>query len=129
MLRSPSYAWRSQSSSESEACPCVARRAKQGATRELRRCPSNTKSLKHPKVHYVYLIRSDSHPKQSYVGYSTDLKKRLHYHNQGDSPHTAKYKPWSLAFYAAFPIKTKALEFETYLKSHSGKAFIAKRLA
>ena len=79
-------------------------------------------------MHYVYLIRSDSHPKQSYVGYSTDLRKRLHYHNQGDSPHTAKYRPWSLAFYAAFPTKTKALEFETYLKTHSGKAFIAKRL-
>jgi len=80
-------------------------------------------------MHYVYIIRSDSHPKQTYVGYSTDLRKRLYYHSQGDSPHTAKYKPWSLAFYAAFPAKIKALEFETYLKTHSGKAFIAKRLA
>ena len=116
-------------SSESEACPCVARRAKQGETCGRRRSSKKTKASNTIFVHYVYIIRSDSHPKQTYVGYSTDLKKRLHYHSLGDSPHTAKYKPWSLAFYAAFPAKTKALEFEKYLKTHSGKAFIAKRLA
>ena len=79
-------------------------------------------------MHYVYIIRSDSHPRQNYIGYSSDLKKRLRYHNLGNSPHTNKYKPWSLAFYAAFPTKTKALDFEAYLKTHSGKAFTTKRL-
>jgi predicted GIY-YIG superfamily endonuclease len=78
-------------------------------------------------MHYVYIIRSESHSDQTYVGYSTDLKKRLNRHNEGTTPHTAKYKPWSLAFYAAFPSKAKALEFEIYLKSHSGKAFAKKR--
>ncbi len=106
--------------------PCVACKAKRGETCGLRSHPSKQEATR--SVHYVYLIRSDSHPDQTYVGYSTDLRKRLHYHNQGDSPHTAKYKPWSLAFYAAFPTKTKALDFEKYLKTHSGKAFARKRL-
>jgi predicted GIY-YIG superfamily endonuclease len=79
-------------------------------------------------MHYVYIIQSISHPDQRYIGYSADLKKRMAFHNAGKSPHTAKYRPWQLLFYSAFPDKTKALEFEAYLKSHSGKAFAAKRL-
>ena len=42
--------------------------------------------------------------------------------------HTAKFKPWELVWYCAFPHKYKALEFEKYLKSHSGRAFAKKRL-
>ena len=38
-----------------------------------------------------------------------------------------KYKPWVLHVYFAFHEKDKALEFETYLKSHSGRAFAKKR--
>nr|WP_283809955.1 GIY-YIG nuclease family protein [Bradyrhizobium forestalis] len=40
----------------------------------------------------------------------------------------AKFKPWKLVWYCAFPDKMKALAFETYLKSHSGRAFSKKRL-
>ncbi|MEO8326749.1 MAG: GIY-YIG nuclease family protein [Nitrospirota bacterium] len=45
---------------------------------------------------YVYLIRSKSHPKQSYIGISSDLKKRLIVHNSGISVHTSKFMPWKL---------------------------------
>jgi len=38
------------------------------------------------------------------------------------------YVPWELMWNCAFPDKYKALEFEEYLKSHSGRAFAAKRL-
>ncbi len=77
---------------------------------------------------YVYIIRSSSHPHQIYVGFTEDLKSRLHSHNKGDCSHTSKYIPWELQFYCAFNKKKKALEFETYLKSHSGKAFSTKHL-
>jgi hypothetical protein len=46
----------------------------------------------------------------------------------GKSAHTAKFKPWKLVWYCAFPDKLKALAFEKYLKSHSGRAFSKKRL-
>jgi predicted GIY-YIG superfamily endonuclease len=39
-----------------------------------------------------------------------------------------KFKPWKLVWYCAFPDKYKALAFEKYLKSHSGRAFAKKRL-
>jgi putative endonuclease len=61
-------------------------------------------------------------------GATSDLKQRLPDHNAGKSTHTAKFKPWKLVWYCAFPDKYKALEFEKYLKSHSGRAFAKKRL-
>jgi putative endonuclease len=77
---------------------------------------------------YVYIIRSLSHPNQTYTGASADLKQRLNEHNAGKSSHTAKFAPWQLLWYSAFPDKYKALAFEKYLKSHSGRAFAKKRL-
>jgi len=79
-------------------------------------------------MHYVYLLRSLAKREQTYVGYTIDLCARLAIHNQGGSEHTAKFRPWQLDAYFAFTGKTRALAFEAYLKSHSGKAFAAKRL-
>ena len=77
---------------------------------------------------YVYVIRSRNLPEQEYVGAIADLKRRLADHNAGKSSHTRKFLPWDLVWYSAFPEKPKAMEFERYLKSHSGRAFAKKRL-
>ena len=77
---------------------------------------------------YVYLIQSIPHPDQRYVGRTSDIKARLHAHNEGRSPHTAKFKPWQLVTYLTFSDETNAIEFEKYLKSGSGRAFAQKRL-
>ena len=77
---------------------------------------------------YVYIIRSTTAPEQDYIGASSDLKQRMADHTDGKSSHTAKFVPWELVWYSAFPDKYKALEFEKYLKSHSGRAFARKRL-
>jgi len=77
---------------------------------------------------YVYIIRSINFPDQEYTGATADLKRRIPEHNAGKSTHTAKFKPWELIWYCAFPDKYAALEFERYLKSHSGRAFAKKRL-
>ena len=79
-------------------------------------------------MHYTYIIRSKAFPDKTYIGSTSDLKARIQDHNAGFSPHTSKYTPWEIQFYAAFPSKYKALDFEAYLKSHSGKAFANKRL-
>ena len=79
-------------------------------------------------MHYVYLIRSINHPDQTYIGLTDDLKSRLKKHNEGGSPHTAKFKPWVLKTYLAFSTRLQAANFETYLKSGSGRAFAKKRL-
>ncbi len=66
---------------------------------------------------YVYILKSLSSPEQTYVGYTTDIKRRLIEHNDGLSFHTAKYTPWELVVYLGFKYEYKAIEFEKYLKS------------
>ena len=61
---------------------------------------------------YVYLIRNQSHPNQSYIGITSDLNKRLANYNEGGSVHTSKFKPWKLVTYGAFSEDSKALAFE-----------------
>jgi predicted GIY-YIG superfamily endonuclease len=77
---------------------------------------------------YVYIVKSINFAEQRYIGFTEDLKQRLSDHNNGKSTHTEKYKPWELTWYCSFQDKYKALDFEKYLKSHSGKAFTNKRL-
>ena len=61
-----------------------------------------------------------------YIGCTEDLKSRLEKHNQGDVPHTAKFRPWRIKNAIAFDDREKAYAFEAYLKTHCGRAF-AKR--
>ena len=77
--------------------------------------------------YYVYLIRSVNFPETIYVGYTLNLKKRLETHNSGGSIHTKKDRPWELVMCSAFKNMDCAKEFEKYLKSQSGRAFIKKR--
>ncbi|MBA3968148.1 MAG: GIY-YIG nuclease family protein [Nitrospirales bacterium] len=77
---------------------------------------------------YVYLIRSESHPKQSYIGITSDLKKRLIVHKNGGFVYTSKFKYWKLITYMAYSEDSKTLAFERYLKSGSGRTFAKKRL-
>jgi putative endonuclease len=77
---------------------------------------------------YVYLLESIEHPTEYYIGCTDDLRARFAAHNAGRSPHTAKYRPWRLVTYIAFSNERKAIDFESYLKSASGRAFANKRL-
>jgi len=77
---------------------------------------------------FVYLLESIAQPEQTYVGLTDNVQFRLDAHNAGLSSHTAKFKPWRLVSYVAFTDEKKAIAFEKYLKSHSGRAFANKRL-
>ncbi len=76
---------------------------------------------------YVYLIRSINYPQTIYVGYTTNMKKRLTTHNEGGSIYTSKDRPWELVVCMAFKEMDCAKQFEQYLKSQSGRAFAKKR--
>ncbi len=78
-------------------------------------------------MYYVYILKSQDYPDKMYIGQTKDLTKRLYVHNNGGSSHTAKYKPWYLLTSISFETPDKALKFERYLKSGSGRAFIKKR--
>jgi len=75
---------------------------------------------------FVYILRSDIDSERHYVGVTSDVDKRLEWHNHGPCGQTAEYRPWSLVVVIEFPTEEQALRFERYLKSGSGRAF-AKR--
>ena len=79
--------------------------------------------------YYVYILNSLTYPEKFYVGYTEDIDARLATHNAGRSIHTAKDKPWVMVTYSVFEDKITALNFEKYLKSHSGRAFASKHFS
>jgi predicted GIY-YIG superfamily endonuclease len=84
--------------------------------------------MKKAKFHYVYIIQSKSVTDRFYTGFTENIENRLKDHNSGKDPHTIKYKPWRIKTAIAFTERQKALDFERYLKTQSGRAFAKKRL-
>ena len=76
---------------------------------------------------FVYLIQSETNTDQRYIGVTSNLDQRIKDHNNGQSKHTKKFKPWKIVSYHAFKEEKKAKEFEYYLKTGSGRAFANKR--
>ena len=70
---------------------------------------------------YVYLLRSKN---QHYIGYTTDLKRRITEHNAGQNIATIAYRPWDLIFYEAYVNREDARRREKYLKTTQGRRTI-----
>jgi putative endonuclease len=68
---------------------------------------------------------NDSNP---YTGCTNNLKERIGRHNNGHVPATKSRLPVQLVNYIAFKDRHRAFEFEKYLKSGSGRAFLKKHL-
>jgi len=77
---------------------------------------------------YVYILQSESFLDRFYTGSTGDLRARLDKHNAGEVTHTAKYRPWRIKTAIAFTHRERASQFELYLKTASGRAFIKKHL-
>jgi putative endonuclease len=71
-------------------------------------------------MYYAYILRSEKSPDQTYVGLTSDLRKRLAEHNAGKSIHTQKVKPWDLIGYVGLPEEHLSERFQTYMKSGGG---------
>lgn len=76
----------------------------------------------------VYILVSKQYPERIYIGLTEDISQRVDEHNAGKSAYSRKYGPWELVTYTTFKHKKKATEFEKYLKSGSGFAFLKKHL-
>jgi putative endonuclease len=74
----------------------------------------------------VYILQSIPFPSKTYIGFTTNINKRIEKHNEGGSKYTSQFKPWEIKLVVTFTEKKKALAFEKYLKSHSGRAFTQK---
>ena len=76
-------------------------------------------------MYYVYSLKcKDGY----YIGCTSDLKERMGRHHKGQVPATAKRLPTELVAYFAFKNKYVSFNFEKYLKSGSGRAFLKRHL-
>ena len=75
---------------------------------------------------FVYVLTNAESSLRYYTGLTSDVPRRLVEHNAGSCSHTARYRPWSLDVVIEFADERRAIAFERYLKSGSGREF-AKR--
>jgi len=76
----------------------------------------------------VYVIESESDPTRYYIGLTADLARRIEAHNTGRSRYTRSFRPLRLVVRVEFAMADRAVQFERYLKSHSGRAFLSRHI-
>ncbi|EKD56232.1 MAG: hypothetical protein ACD_58C00258G0001, partial [uncultured bacterium] len=57
--------------------------------------------------YYIYILKSKIISK-TYVGYTSDIQKRLKEHNSASNKYTSKFKPWELFYTETFDDKQQA---------------------
>jgi len=78
--------------------------------------------------HYVYVLES-SKDKERYIGYTSNLKRRLEEHNKGLNFSTMFRLPFKLIYSEACLYPEDAKCRENYLKTTQGRRFLGLRLA
>ncbi len=78
-------------------------------------------------MYYVYILENIS-SRKLYIGYTHDLKRRVHQHNSNYSISTKNRGLWKLIFYEAYQNKYDALRREKYFKSGKGRRVIYRML-
>lgn len=80
-------------------------------------------------MYYVYILENN-YDKRWYIGYTSDLKRRVSEHNNSSGGKTTKQgKSWKLIYYEAYIDKNDATGREIFLKSGAGHRFIKKQLS
>jgi len=78
-------------------------------------------------MYYIYVLKSEKDGKM-YVGCTSDIENRLHYHNSGKVLSTKGRRPFNLIFTEAYADKYQAFEKERYYKTAKGKKEIKKKI-
>ena len=86
--------------------------------------PSTTTSM---VFFYVYVLESLKDGKR-YIGYTSDLRRRIEEHQKGKSYSTRPRLPMKLIYFEACTNKEDAERREGYLKATGGRRFLVKRL-
>jgi putative endonuclease len=58
---------------------------------------------------FIYILQSQN-DNSYYIGHSSDIRKRIEYHNQGLSKYTSKKIPWKLVYIETFSTKKDATD-------------------
>ncbi|MEA2076956.1 MAG: GIY-YIG nuclease family protein [Candidatus Marinimicrobia bacterium] len=79
-------------------------------------------------LYTVYALYSKKYDK-IYIGYTSDLIKRFHSHNElGIKGYTVRYRPWEVVYIEIYYSKREAIKREIELKSSRGRRFIRDQL-
>jgi len=76
--------------------------------------------LPNKNMFFVYILQSLKDNKL-YIGYTTNLEKRINQHNNGEVASTKPRRPLKLIFYEAYLDQKDALRREDYFKTTKGK--------
>jgi putative endonuclease len=76
----------------------------------------------------VYVILSEL-DHQFYVGFTSDIVKRIDEHNKGRNPSTKNRRPFKLIFLEYYLFKDDAQNREVYFKSSKGKRMLKLMLS
>ena len=68
--------------------------------------------------YYVYMLKSIEKKIVTYVGYTSDLKKRIILHNSGKGAKFTRGRKWVLIYKEKFTSKNKAISREYYIKKN-----------
>lgn len=78
--------------------------------------------------YYVYVLKNQVDD-GVYIGYTTNIRKRILNHNSGRGSRTTKYKKnWELIYAELYRNKYDALGREKFLKGGSGRKYLKKQL-
>ncbi len=80
------------------------------------------------KMNYITYVLKSKLDNNFYVGYTTNLKRRLDDHNSGKVKSTSSRIPFDVVYYEVCYNQKDALHREKYLKSSYGKRYIKNRL-
>ena len=70
-------------------------------------------------VYFVYLIASIKYSKtKTYVGYTTNLSKRISKHNSNKGAKSTRGRYWKLVYFEEYRSKKKALKREYIIKKN-----------
>jgi len=72
-------------------------------------------------MYYVYILISQK-DRKLYIGYTTDLRKRVQEHGGGRVTSTKPRRPFELIFYEAYRSRKDAKRREKYFKTDKGKS-------
>lgn len=78
-------------------------------------------------MHIVYILESVV-DHGWYIGYTTDLKRRIREHDTGRNTSTHARRPFKIIYAEAYLHKMDALGREKFLKSGAARRFLKKQM-
>ena len=67
-------------------------------------------------MYYVYVIQNVANKKETYIGYTSDLRQRLQQHNSASNRGYTRHKKWRLVYYEGYLAEADARRRERRLK-------------